>query len=48
MKVINNFLKNIEVFKDIQNILLSDSFPYYYGDNTANTEDKSDFLFSHI
>jgi len=47
MKVINNFLKNKEVFKDIQNTLLGSNFPYYYHDNTARPEDKSDYFFSH-
>ena len=47
MKVINNFLKNKEVFKDIQNILLGDNFPYYYNDHTARPTDKSDYFFVH-
>ena len=48
MKVINNFLKNEEVFKDLQNMLLGDNFPYYYNNYTANSEDKSDYFFSHM
>ena len=48
MKVINNFLKNKEVFKDIQNTLLGNTFPYYYNDNTAGPADKSDYFFSHM
>ena len=47
MKVINNFLKNKEVFKDIQNTLLGINFPYYYHDSTARLADKSDYFFSH-
>ena len=47
MKIINNFLKNKEVFKDIQNTLLGNDFPYYYNDNTARPKDKSDYFFSH-
>ena len=48
MKVISNFLKNKEVFKDIQNTLLGNTFPYYYNDNTAGPEDKSDYFFSGV
>ena len=48
MKVISNFLKNKEVFKDIQSMLLGDNFPYYYNNKTAGPEDKSDYFFSHI
>ena len=47
MKIIKNFLKNKEVFKDIQNTLLGNDFPYYYNDNTARPKDKSDYFFSH-
>ena len=47
MKIINNFLKNKEVFKDIQNTLLGSNFPYYYANNTARPTDKSDYFFFH-
>ena len=50
MKVINNFLKNKKIFKDIQNTLLGggNGLPYYYQDHTADPEDKSDYFFCHM
>ena len=47
MQIIKNFLdKNI--FKNIQNILTENEFPWHYSDTVAYENDTSDFMFFHI
>jgi hypothetical protein len=45
-KIIKNFLPE-DVFKNIQKILMSADFPYYYGSRVASEEDTGRFYFTH-
>lgn len=45
-KVINNFL-NINLFNSIKKNF-DNNFSWYYNDYTASSEDKSNFIFTHI
>lgn len=47
MQIIKNFLDK-EVFKNIQNILIGNDFPWHYSDTVAYENDDTDFMFFHI
>lgn len=47
MRLIPNFL-NEDIFKQLQGLLLSHEFPYYYLGHTGSKHDKSDFYFEHM
>ena len=47
MKIIDNFLPE-EIFKQIQNIMMGDEFPWYYNKDIDNlNEDNKKFQFTH-
>jgi len=46
-QIINNFL-NEENFRNIQNILCGQNFPWYYNSSTGSEKDYSDYFFSHV
>ena len=46
IKTIKNFLPD-QIFKEIQNILFSESFPYYFVNYVVNADDRSDYFFTH-
>ena len=45
MKIQENFL-NENIFKNLQKIIMSDDFPWYYQNKVVDVND--DFFFSHI
>jgi|TARA_E500000318_G_scaffold40488_1_gene38774 hypothetical protein len=47
MKIYKNFLPE-PLFKEIQSITTSNTFPYFYNPYTANEKDRSSFLFTHL
>ncbi len=47
MRIINNFLSE-DTFKQLQSIVLSHQFPYFYSANTGVQGDHSDFYFEHM
>jgi hypothetical protein len=47
IKVIDNFIEDKKIFKDIKDLLFSNTFPYFYLDITANQFDDKNFLFGH-
>ena len=48
IKVTDNFL-NVEYFKEIKNILLSDTFPWYYNNSITDKNDpKNYYYFTHV
>ena len=47
MRIINNFLSE-DTFKQLQSIVLSHQFPYFYSANTGIQGDYSDFYFEHM
>ena len=51
MQIIDNFLSKT-YFKEIQNILLSDNFPWFYYDNISvvkeNSKNLTNFGFAHV
>ena len=47
MEVIKDFL-NKDLFDNLQSIVLSETFPFYYSGFTGHRMDKSDFYFEHI
>jgi|TARA_R110002167_G_scaffold128557_3_gene310881 hypothetical protein len=47
MKIYKNYLPE-PLFKQIQSITTSNTFPYFYNPYTANEKDKSSFLFTHL
>jgi len=46
MKIIDNFLPK-EEFKQIQEYMLSNNFPYYFNSFVANEADNKNFYFNH-
>jgi hypothetical protein len=47
MQIINNFIKELEVFEKIKQTLISSNFPWFYSGTTASVYDSSDYLFYH-
>ena len=45
MKIQDNFLEE-NIFKNLQKIIMSDDFPWYYQNKVVDIND--DFFFSHI
>ena len=46
IEVIDNFLEE-DIFKEIQKILMSDKFPWFYNDFKNDTDDINNFQFTH-
>lgn len=49
-KVVDNFLEN-DVFKELQNIMLGDNFPWYYNDYVTREEDVNgikEYQLTHV
>lgn len=47
MKIIKDFLDK-DLFNNLQSIVFSENFPYYYRGYISDPSDKSDFYFEHI
>ena len=47
MKIIKNFLQP-EIFKQMQELVFSHDFPYFYVPTVGSVTDKSDFMFQHM
>tara|TARA_R110000851_G_scaffold4425_2_gene17998 strand:+ start:641 stop:1123 length:483 start_codon:yes stop_codon:yes gene_type:complete len=47
MKIIKNFLEP-KIFKQMQELVFSSKFPYFYVSRVGSVTDKSDFMFTHI
>ena len=47
MQIINNFIKELKIFNQIKNNLLSQNFPWFYSGTTASVSDNSDYFFYH-
>ena len=46
IKVIDNFLEE-DIFKEIEKILMSDKFPWFYNDFKNDSDDINNFQFTH-
>ena len=46
IKVIDNFLED-DIFKEIEKILMSDKFPWFFNDFKNDSDDNNNFQFTH-
>tara|TARA_R100000664_G_scaffold30113_1_gene42403 strand:- start:3502 stop:3981 length:480 start_codon:yes stop_codon:yes gene_type:complete len=47
MNIIKNFIDDEIKFKEMQNLLMSADFPWYYQNTVSSPTDKSGFYFTH-
>ena len=45
--IVPNFIQERKVFENIRGLIMSPNFPWFYSGTTANSYDKSDYLFYH-